>query len=108
MKTFLLAIVLAVSASVAAAEQRPGNDITITIGPVTVSAETINTDSYTTKARGNVHFEMKPQMKLDADELEMTVERESGLVELVAKGQSVSSRSSPMVPTKRPKRKHWN
>jgi hypothetical protein len=87
MKMLLFATAFALCSSGVIAQQPTGNEITIIIGPVTVSAQTINTDSYTTKARGNVRFELKTSMiKLDADELEMVVERETGLVELVAKG----------------------
>jgi len=96
MKTVLFAVAFAMCAGLATAQQSTGNEITIIIGPVTVSAQTINTDSYTTKARGNVHFELKSSMiKLEADELEMVVERETGLVEVVAKGRVRSSVQLP-------------
>jgi hypothetical protein len=68
------------------AQQPNGNEVTFMIGPVTVSAQTINTNSYTTTAQGNVRVEIKPRIKLQADQLELIVERETGLIELVAKG----------------------
>ena len=66
------------------------------IGPVTVSAQTINTNSYTTTAQGNVRVEIKkPGIKLQADQLELIVERETGLIELVAKGHVRSAVQLP-------------
>ena len=100
MRTFLFAALCAMYASLAMAQQPTGNEITIIIGPVTVSAQTINTDSYTTRARGNVHFDLKSSLKIEADELEMVVERETGLVELIAKGRVRSTAQLPDGSTK--------
>jgi hypothetical protein len=61
--------------------------IALTIGPVTIYADHVTTDSYRTKARGNVYVEIRGAMKLQADEFEVVIERDSGLVDGHAKGR---------------------